>query len=337
MIERLIKNDLTLRRWRNFKANKATILACWVFIFLCIVSFTAEMWANSKPLYLSYNGKSYFPVFKQYHPTEFAREDIMVMDYRSLQMKDGDFIVWPVIKWDPFETNKAIESYPGAPSKDNWLGTDDRGRDVLSRLIYGFRTSMTFAILVWVLCFVVGTILGGLMGYAGGWLDLTGQRITEILSTVPQFFLMIILVAIFNPAMWLLILISTLFGWISISYYIRAEFLRLRKLEFVESARAIGSGHAAIVFKQILPNAIGPILTFSPFTIAGNIAALAALDYLGFGLPPPTPSWGELLGQSEKYFSVSPWLAIYPSLALFVTLVVLNLIGEGFRDAFSPK
>lgn len=337
MIEKLIKNELTLRRWRSFKSNKATIFACWVFILFCLVSFTAELWANSKPLYLKYNGVTYFPIFKSYHPTVFGREDIMVMDYKDLEIKEFDSILWPVIKWDPYESNKLLESYPGAPTRVNWLGTDDRGRDVLSRLIYGFRTSITFAILVWILCFVVGTILGGIMGYWGGWLDLAGQRITEILSTVPQFFLMIILVAIFSPAMWLLVLISTVFGWISISYYMRAEFLRLRKLEFVESARAIGSGHMAIIFKQILPNAIGPILTFSPFTIAGNISALAALDYLGFGLPPPTPSWGELLGQAEKYFSVSPWLAIYPSLALFVTLVVLNLIGEGFRDAFSPK
>lgn len=336
MIEKYIKNDLTLKRWRFFKSKRRTIISCWLFLILIFFSFTAEFWSNSKPIILNYHGKLYYPVFKNYHPTLFNRDDIMIMNYRELTLLDGDWAIWPLIKWDPYESNKSVDVYPGKPSNTNWFGTDDRGRDVLSRLLYGFRTSITFAFLVWGLCFITGILLGGVMGYWGGAVDLLGQRIVEILSTVPQFFLLIIMVTIFMPSMSLLVLISTLFGWIFISYYVRAEFLKLRKLEFVESARALGSRHFSIIVKHILPNALGPVLTFSPFVISGNITSLASLDFLGFGLPPPTPSWGELLSQAEKYFSTSWWLAVYPSLALFVTLVLLNLIGEGFRDAFAP-
>jgi microcin C transport system permease protein len=175
------------------------------------------------------------------------------------------------------------------------------------------------------------------MGYAGGNIDLLGQRLVEVFSTVPQFFLLIIIISIFQPSLWMLIAISAVFGWIMISYYIRAEFLKLRKREFVEAARALGSSHSRLLFKHLLPNSMGPIITFSPFVIAGNIAALASLDFLGFGLPPPTPSWGELLAQAQKYFTVAWWLAVYPSLALFFTLVLFGLVGEGVRDAYDPK
>lgn len=339
MIERFIKNDDSLKKWRRFKSYKLAVISAWLIGIALFFSFTAEFWANSKPLYLKFNNKTYYPVLVSYHPTEFGEEKMMVTDYRKLELDEdrGDKLIWPVIPWDPFESNKEVDSYPSEPTSDNWMGTDDRGRDILTRLLYGLRYSITFAFFVWVLTFFVGTVLGGVMGYFGGRTDFWGQRIVEVLSTVPQFFLLIIIISIFQPTLLLLVILSSLFGWISISYYVRGEYLKNRKKEFVEAARALGAGHTRIFFKHLLPNSLSPIITFSPFVIAGNITALASLDYLGFGLTPPTPSWGELLNQAQKHFTEGWWLAAYPSLALFLTLTMLSLIGEGVRDAMDPK
>lgn len=339
MIEKFIRNDDTLKKWRRFKSRKLAVVSCWLIGLSCFMSFTAEFWANSKPLLLKYHDTYYFPVSKDYHPSIFGDEKNLVTDYRKLELDEerGDFILWPVIQWNPYESNSEVLTYPSEPSSENWMGTDDRGRDILTRLLYGLRYSISFAFLVWILTFVVGTILGGVMGYFGGRVDFWGQRIVEVLSTVPQFFLLIIIISIFKPTLLLLVLLSSLFGWISISYYVRGEYLKNRKKEFVEAARALGAGHIRIFFKHLLPNSLSPIITFSPFVIAGNITALASLDYLGFGLNPPTPSWGELLNQAQKHFTVGWWIAIYPSLALFFTLTMLSLVGEGVRDAMDPK
>ena len=204
----------------------------------------------------------------------------------------------------PAPVERGGETFPSPPTRINPLGTDDRGRDVLARLLYGFRFSIAYALGVWVLTYVVGVSLGLIMGFFGGWIDFIGQRVVEVMSSLPQFFLLIILISIFEPSLGLLIGISALFGWISISYYVRGEALRLRKLEFVEAAHAIGLPPWKVVMKHVLPNALSPIITFSPFTIAAGISGLAALDYLGFGLAAPTPSWGELLNQAHKYFTI---------------------------------
>ena len=339
MIEKFIKNEDSLKKWRRFKSNKLAVTSAWLVGIALFFSFTAEFWANNKPLYMKFDGRSYFPVTNTYHPSEFGEAKSLIMDYRSLDLNEerGDFVIWPVIKWDPYESNKEVDVYPSHPSSKNWMGTDDRGRDILTRLLYGLRYSITFAVCVWLITFLVGTVLGGLMGYFGGRTDFWGQRIVEVLSTVPQFFLLIIIISIFQPTLFLLVILSSLFGWISISYYVRGEYLKNRKKEFVEAARALGAGHTRIFFKHLLPNSLSPIITFSPFVIAGNITALASLDYLGFGLTPPTPSWGELLNQAQKHFTEGWWLAAYPSLALFLTLTMLSLIGEGVRDAMDPK
>lgn len=339
MIERFIVNDETLKRWRRFKSKKLAVVSCWLIGIACFFSFTAEFWANSKPLLLHYNNETFFPVFQKYHPSNFGEQKMLVTNYRNLKLNEerGDFAIWPLIRWNPFESNKTVASYPSAPTEKNLMGTDDRGRDILTRLLYGLRYSITFAFLVWLITFIVGTILGGLMGYFGGRLDFWGQRIVEILSTVPQFFLLIIIISIFKPSLILLVFLSSIFGWITISYYVRGEYLKNRKKEFVEAARALGAGHTRIFFKHLLPNSLSPIITFSPFVIAGNIVSLASLDYLGFGLTPPTPSWGELLNQAQKHFTEGWWLAVYPSLALFLTLTMLSLIGEGVRDAMDPR
>ncbi len=337
MIEGFISNDVSLKRWRRFKSRKLAVLSVVVLTIFCFLSFTAEWWANSKPIYLSVAGKSYFPILKDYPASEFAQPNRVIPDYRNIRLGAGDWALWPVVRWDPFESNQRVDQYPSAPTRENWFGTDDRGRDIFARLLYGLRYSITYAVLVWAITFLMGTIFGGVMGWKGGRLDFWGQRIVEILSTVPQFFLLIILIAIFKPTLILLVFISCVFGWISISYYIRGEFLKNRKMDFIEGARAIGAGSGRIFFRHLLPNSLGPIITFTPFVISGNIVALASLDYLGFGLTPPTPSWGELLNQAQRNFTIGWWLAVYPSLALFLTLTMFSLIGEAARDAMDPR
>ena len=337
MIERMIKNEMTLKRWRRFKKLKRAVISAWIFGFLLFLSITAEFWANSKPIIMSRGSGIYFPVVVDYHPSEFGQEDIFVTDYRKLVMDEGDWVIWPPVHWDPLESNKKVKTYPGPPSGQNWLGTDDRGRDVLSRLIYGFRYSIGFAVLAWFFSYLLGIVVGSIMGFIGGKTDLVGQRVVEVFESMPIFVLLITLVSIFGAGLWTLVIFSSVFGWMMISLYIRGEFLKLRKREFVEAARALGVSRLQVIFKHVLPNALSPIVTFSPFTIAAYIYSLAALDYLGFGLPPPTPSWGELLQQANNYFTIAWWLAVFPSIAMVVTLTVLNLIGEGVRDAFDPR
>jgi microcin C transport system permease protein len=225
---------------------------CWLVGLACFLSFTAEFWANSRPLVLKYHQEYYYPVFKDYHPSLFGDHSSLVTNYRDLELDEdqGDFVLWPIIQWNPYESNKEVDSYPSEPTSENWMGTDDRGRDILTRLLYGLRYSVTFAFLVWILTFTVGTVLGGVMGYFGGRTDFWGQRIVEVLSTVPQFFLLIIIISIFKPTLILLVCLSSLFGWISISYYVRGEYLKNRKKEFIEAARALGAGHMRIFFKH---------------------------------------------------------------------------------------
>jgi microcin C transport system permease protein len=336
MIEKILKNEESLKKWRAFKTRKAAVISTWLLMLSCFFSFTAEFWANSKPLILHYQGKTYFPVIKNYSVQEFGIKDTMAVDFKNLKLSEKDWALWPIVRWDPYESNKKVSQYPAAPNAHNLIGTDDRGRDIFTRLLYGLRYSITYALVVWMITFIVGTLLGGLQGYIGGRVDLYGQRMIEILSTVPQFFLLIILISVFQPSLWLLIVITSVFGWIPISYYIRAEFLKNRKKEYVEAAKALGARHTSIFFKHIFPNSLAPIITFSPFAIAGNIVALASLDYLGFGLTPPTPSWGELLSQAQKYFTIGWWLALFPSLALFSILTMFSLVGEAVRDAMDP-
>lgn len=337
MIEKYIKNDISKKRYRRFKSHRLGAAAVWLLIALMLFSFTAELWANSKPLVMKYKEQTYFPVFKYYHPTIFGRDDITQMDYDKLELGSGDWAIWPIIRWDPYERNDKPETLPSAPSKENLFGTDEGGRDVAARLLYGFRYSIAYAFIVWLLSSVIGMFFGAIMGYKGGWTDLAGQRLIEIIESLPFLMILITLVSIFKPSLLILAALTVFFNWVIVSIYFRAEFLKLRKREFVEAARALGAGNFRVIFGHILPNSLTPWITYSPFMIAGNIASLAALDFLGFGVPPPTPSWGELLNQALKNFRIAWWLAVYPSLALFVALVLLNLIGEAVRDALDPR
>ena len=337
MIELFIKNPLNLKRWRIFKSRKTSWISLWLFIFFLFVSLTAEFWANSKPLILHYQGSFYFPVLKSYSPDTFSLEDQFITNYRSLNFKEGDWALWPLIKWDPLESNLDVKKFPSPPSSTNWLGTDDRGRDVLSRLIYGYRYSISFALLAWVLSYFIGSILGALMGYFGGFIDITGQRLVEIIDALPYLLILITISTVIGRSFPVLVLFVSILSWVGISLYMRAEFLRLRKRPFVEASRSLGRRNWGLILKHIFPNALNPIITFSPFALAGFISVLAVLDYLGFGLMPPTPSWGELFSQAEKHVTTAWWLALFPSLALFSALLSLTFIGNGLRDAFDPK
>ncbi|MBP9682063.1 MAG: ABC transporter permease subunit [Bacteriovorax sp.] len=334
-----LKNELSRKRFRVFKHNKAAVISTLILIVFLVATFISPFLANSRPILLKRSHQYYFPVLKNYSADTFGITDTMEVDYRELSLDPsiGDFALWPIVQWDPYESNKKVDSYPSPPTGSNLFGTDDRGRDVFTRVLYGFKYSITYAVTVWLISLVIGTALGGTMGYFGGLIDFWGQRFVEVLSTVPQFFLLIILVSIFTPSLLLLIFISCLFSWINISYYIRGEFLKNRNKEFVEAARSLGATNFNIIFKHILPNSLTPIITFAPFTIAASITGLAALDYLGFGLQVPTPSWGELLSQAQKNYTIAWWLAFYPSLALFSVLTLLNLISQGVRDAMDPN
>ncbi len=339
MIEKYIDNDLTLKRYRRFKRNKIAVVSVWVLLILFFASFTAELWANNKPHIMNYHGRIFVPLFVTYHPTEFDRDDIYAMDYRSLKLdpEKGDWSLWPLVQWDPFESNPAVDEFPSPPTKFNIMGTDDRGRDVFTRLLYGLRYTLIFSLGAWFACYLLGITLGSVMGYFGGKIDLVGMRTVEIIQTMPITLILITIISIFTPNIFVLILFLCLFDWTKIATYMRGQFLQLRKREFVEAARAIGSSDSRIIFKHILPNAITPIVSFSPFDIAYNISYLAFLDYLGLGLRAPTPSWGELLQQAQKYFTTAEWLVWYPSLALVLTLTLLINIGLAVRDAFDSK
>lgn len=305
-------------------------------VLLAFLSLSAEVWSNNKPLILKYEKQYYFPVFFDYDPKNFDQEGLFT-DYRLLKNNPNAWSLWPLNEWGPLESNKDVKYYPSAPSLDNLLGTDDRGRDVLARLLYGLRYSLIYAVLVWILTFFTGTLIGSAQGFIGGKFDLICQRGIEVLSTVPQLLLLIIIISVFRPSLLLLVVITCIFGWIHISYYMRAEILKNRKQDYVEAARALGVSSPKLFIKHLLPNSLGPLITFSPFAIVANISSLAALDYLGFGLPAPTPSWGELLAQAQNNFSIAWWLAFYPSLALFFVLTFFSLVGEGVRDAFDPR
>jgi microcin C transport system permease protein len=338
MIEnKILKNELSKKRWRVFIQNKTAVVSTMLLLVFVIATLLSPLISNSRPIFMKHHGHYYFPVIEDYSASEFGITDRLDVDYRALEMTQNDFAIWPIVQWDPFESNSKVETYPSPPSKSNFMGTDDRGRDVFTRLLYGFKYSIFYAVSVWFISLLIGTVLGGTMGFFGGKVDFIGQRFVEILSTVPMFPLLIILISIFSPTLFLLIIITCLFAWIGISYYVRAEFLKNRNREFVEAARSLGASNIRIIFKHILPNSLTPIITFAPFAIAAEIVGLASLDYLGFGLQVPTPSWGELLSQAQKNYTIAWWLALYPSLALFIVLTLLNFIGQGVRDAMDPN
>ncbi len=334
----MLWNEVSRMRWQAFRQRKLAFWSLWLLGGMFVLALFAESLASHKPILLAYKGSLYTPIFKQYHPRTFGLNGF-VMDYKAFDktLKAGDWSVWPPIHWGPYETDTSLSHYPFKPTAQHWLGVDDKGRDLFVRLLYGFRLSMLFALSVWFFSFAIGIIFGAMQGYFGGKVDFIGQRLSEIWSSVPILFLVLILISVFTPSLWLLVLLFSVFGWTGIAQYQRAEFLKLRQQDFVLSAQALGASTPRILLIHVLPNALTPVVTFTPFTIAGSITGIAALDYLGFGAQPPTPSWGELLRQALAHFSTAWWISFYTVGGMFCVLMLLVFINEGIRAAFDPS
>jgi len=335
----------TQRRLRRFRQNRRGVWSLWIFMILFTLSLFAEFIANDKPLLLEYRGDFYSPVFASYPETtfggDFATEAAYRDPYLQSLIRDPDkgdgWILWPLVPFSYDTINYNLpEPAPSAPTLTNWLGTDDQGRDVLARVIYGFRLSVLFGLLLTILSSTIGIIAGAMQGFYGGWTDLTFQRLIEIWGGLPTLFLLIILSSIITPNFWWLLGIMLLFSWTALVGVVRAECLRARNFEYVKAARALGVANNTILFRHVLPNAMVAALTFIPFMLNGSITTLASLDFLGLGMPPGTPSLGELLAQGKNNLQ-APWLALTGFFTLAIMLSLLIFIGEAVRDAFDPR
>jgi microcin C transport system permease protein len=331
-----------MNRWQRFKANRLGYTSLWIFLILFGLSVCAELIANDKPLVVRYQGQFYFPILQSQPETVFGGDfatptDFLDPDIRRSITSKGNWAVYPPIPYS-FETLNyfAKSPNPAAPSVDNWLGTDDRGRDVLARLIYGFRLSILFGLALTIVGVTVGIITGALMGFFGGKFDLVTQRAIEIWSAMPELYLLIIFASIFTPSIWLLVVLLAAFSWMGLSDYVRAEFFRNRALEYVRAARALGLTNMQIMRRHILPNSLTPVITFLPFRMSAAILSLTSLDFLGLGVPPGTPSLGELLAQGKGNLDAW-WISLSTFVVLVSTLLLLTFMGEALRDAFDSR
>jgi len=339
------------RRWKSFIGQRRARIGLWAFSLVLFFSLTAEIWSNHRPLVLVRDvpmseGASeterrwFFPALITYSAAELGVFDSFVVDFKEMVKNDlesgkNTTAIFPPNKWDPYYQSPEILA---SPSKEHWFGTDNLGRDVFARLIYGVRVSLLYGLLFWIFTFSIGIVIGSVQGYLGGMSDFVTERFKELTEIIP-FLSVVILVngLVKSQSFWVTLGVVVAFSWISISSQMRAQFLSLRRRDFCEAARALGAGHRRVIFRHILPNALTPILTLTPFTISAGIAILAVLDYLGFGLNPPTPSLGELLQQGRNYIINAPWLLIAPTSALALMLISINLVGESLRQAFDPK
>ena len=368
MTRRLKLSPLNQRRWRNFKRNRRAFWSMWIFALLFGISLFAEFLANEKPILVSYNGELRSPIFRFYSEADFGGDFRTEAIYRDAEVQclivtggledcfyepealiqqvgegtiqaDGfqkGWMIWPLI---PYSYNTIVDrpgAAPSAPDRYNWLGTDDTKRDVMARVIYGFRLSVFFAILVVALSSILGVIAGAIQGYFGGWTDLIFQRLIEIWSGIPSLYVIIILFAILGRSFWLLVILTVLFGWPALVGVVRAEFLRARNFEYVRAAQALGVSNRVIMFRHVLPNAMVATVTILPFLITGAIGSLAGLDFLGFGLPSSAPSLGELTLQAKQNLQ-APWLGFTAFFTFAIMLSLLVFIFEGVRDAFDPR
>lgn len=334
-------SPITQRRLQQFKANKRGYWSLWIFLALFIIAMAAPLLANDKPLLVQFDGGFYAPVFKAYPETTFGGDFETEADYRDPYVAEliaaKGWALWPPVRFSYDTINYDLPTpAPSAPTAENWLGTDDQGRDVLARVIYGFRISVLFGLILTIVSSVIGIIAGAFQGYYGGWLDLIMQRLIEIWSSLPSLYILIIFSAMFVPGFWTLLLILLLFSWVSLVDVVRAEFLRTRNFDYVRAAHALGVGNLTIMMRHVLPNAMVATLTLMPFILTGSITALTSLDFLGLGLPPGSPSLGELLAQGKNNLQ-APWLGFTAFIALALMLSLLTFIGEAVRDAFDPR
>ena len=332
-------DPLTQKRVRMFSSMRRARVSLWILSVAFIVSLCANLVANDKPLFIWLEGKAYFPFAKVYKAHTFGGEGEVEPDYKELKdsIKSRGVLVAPLIWWGMNESNKTLDEYPGAPNRLNLLGTDDRGRDVFVRILYGFRTSILFAVFALITSLLLGTLIGGVQGFFGGKFDLIGQRLVEIWTSLPTIFVIILVVNIFEPSVPILMLVMVAFLWISSQYYIRGECLRLKNKDFALAATSFGASKWEVFTQHIMPNAITPIVTLAPFTMNQAILFLSFLDFMGLGVQAPTASLGELLAQGRNNFFNAWWLALYPFLTLVLLLLLLNFVGEGARKAFDPR
>ncbi|MCK0169164.1 ABC transporter permease [Jannaschia sp. S6380] len=362
-------SPLNARRWTNFKRNRRALWSLWIFAILFGLSLFAELLANDKPLLVSYRGEWFTPITSFYPETAFGGDFQTEAVYRDAEVRclivsggledcfddpggviaevretgafagepvEDGWILWPPIPYSYNTVNNIDGAAPSAPDADHWLGTDDTARDVLARVIYGFRLSVAFALITTFFASIIGIAAGAVQGYFGGWTDLLLQRLVEIWSSTPSLYVIIIVVAIIPVNFWLLVGLTVLFGWIGLVGVVRAEFLRARNFEYVRAAKALGVGDRTIMFRHVLPNAMVATLTFLPFLVTGAIGSLATLDFLGFGLPSSAPSLGELTLQAKQNLQ-APWLGFTAFITFAVMLSLLVFIFEGIRDAFDPR
>jgi microcin C transport system permease protein len=334
-------SPLNQRRWANFKANKRGFISLWILCAVFVITLCAEFLANDKPLLVSYQGSLYMPVLKAYPETTFGGSFDTEADYRDPFVADlitqNGWMIWPPVRFHYGTVNFNLPvPAPAPPSTVNWLGTDDQGRDVVARLIYGLRLSLVFGVLLAGLSSVIGVAAGAIQGYFGGRTDLIFQRVIEIWSGMPQLFILIIVSAVLTSGFWTLLAVLLLFSWTALVAVVRAEFLRARNFDYVRAARALGVNNATIIMRHVLPNAMVAALTYLPFILSGAIVALTSLDFLGLGLPPGSPSLGELLRQGKENLQ-APWLAFTGFFAIAILLTLLVFVGEAVRDAFDPR
>ncbi|MEA2951972.1 MAG: microcin transport system permease protein [Alphaproteobacteria bacterium] len=362
---RVALSPINKRRWQNFKANRRGYWSLWVFLVLFVLTLFSEFIANDKPFYIRYESKSYFPVFVTYAETTFGGDFETAADYRDpylqkLIAEKGGTTIWPLIRYS-YDTHNLDLPTP-APSKPtwmltekecqpvverkglkscrdleyNWLGTDDQGRDVVARLFYGFRISVLFGLALTIVSSIIGVAAGAVQGYFGGWVDLLFQRFIEIWTTIPELYLLLIISSVLVPGFFTLLGIMLLFSWVSLVGLVRAEFLRGRNFEYIQAARALGVSNTVIIFRHLLPNAMVATMTFLPFILSSSVMTLTGLDFLGFGLPPGSPSLGEMLSQGKANVQ-APWLGLAGFFSIATMLSLVIFIGEGVRDAFDPR
>ena len=360
----LFRSPIAKRRWANFKANKRGYRSLWIFLALFIVTLCSEFIANDRPIIVSYQGQILFPIFVDY-PESVYGGFLATTDYRDTyiqeEINNNGWMVWPPIRYSYRSVDHDLPSPAPSPpwwtmSKDeqcsgyqlgindencnignyHWLGSDDQGRDVFARVMYGLRIGVLFGLILTTLSSVIGVIAGAVQGFYGGWIDLIFQRVLEVYTSIPTLYLLIIVLAAFTPGFWIILFVMLIFGWVALVGVVRAEFLRGRNFEYINAARALGLSNIGVMFRHLLPNAMVAALTSVPFMLASSVTALAALDFIGFGMPAGSPSLGELIQQGKNNIS-APWLGLTGFFVIASVLTLLVFVGEGVRDAFDPR
>ncbi len=339
----VVGTSLNAKRWRKFKSMKRGYWSLLIFFSTYLLSFGLPLVVGNQALVVKHQGEYHFPLFTSYiSAQELGQNRIGDPNYRNLKAQyqaegKGDFVIMPAYPYGPKESLLELPGTPPhRPGGIHWLGTDDRARDVLSRLVYGYRVSISFALVVTIFSYLIGVTVGGLLGYYGGTFDILVQRLVELWSAVPFLFMIMIIVTLVKPSFWLLAVLMIMWGWMGITRYVRGEFYREKTKDYVQAAVSMGASDRRIIFKHILPNSLTPIISFGPFAVVGNIGALVSLDYLGFGLPPEEPSWGNMVKVGMANIT-DWWLVLAPEAAFFLTLLMVVFIGEGIREAFDPK